>query len=79
MTRENVTPIEEVDKVTNILNDIEEPVVPIRRKGLDNFGGHSKGSTGWFNIDHERLKIKFYTIEQDYYKNFLKWILKVKI
>ena len=37
VTSEKVTPIEEVNKVTNILNDIDDPVVHICRKDLDTF------------------------------------------
>ena len=32
---------------------MKEAVVKIRNKDLDNFEGQSKGSTGWFNLDHE--------------------------
>ena len=60
-----------------MLNQIEEPVVMIRRKYLDTFQGQSTASTGWFNLDHEWLKKS--TLEPDLYKNFLKIILKVKI
>ena len=38
---EKVTPSEEVEKGNNVLNDMEEPVVTIRRKDLDNFQGKS--------------------------------------
>ena len=34
---------------------MKEEVVTIRKKDLDKFGGQSKGSTGWFNPDHEFL------------------------
>ena len=44
------------------MEDIKEAVVTIRRKDSDKFEGHSKGSTGWFNLDHELKKKKvFYT------------------
>ena len=50
---ENLTPSEEVERGTNILNAMEQPVYMIRRKDLDNFQGQSKVPTGWFNLDHE--------------------------
>ena len=37
----------------------------IRRKDLYNFEGKYKGSTGWFNLDHELKKRKFSTLEPD--------------
>ena len=46
---------------------MKEAVVAICRKGLDNFEGHSKVSTGWFSIDHEFLKRKFSTLEPEFY------------
>ena len=46
---------------------MEELVVMIRKKDLDKFQGQSTGSTGWFNLDHEWLKRKFYTLEPDFY------------
>ena len=79
MPRENNTPSEEVEKGTNILNYMEEPVHTIFRKYLDNFQGHSTVSTGWFNPGHEWLKRKFYTIETDFNEKVLKRILKVNI
>ena len=33
--------------------DMKEAVVTICRKDLYNFEGQSKGSIGWFNLDHE--------------------------
>ena len=53
---EKVKPSEQVEKVTQTLDDTEEPVVTIHRKHLNNFQGQYKGSTGWFNIDREWLK-----------------------
>ena len=64
---DNVTPSEEVQKVTNILNDIEEPVHTIRRKYLDNFQGKSTASTVWFNLYYEWLKGNFSTLEPEFY------------
>ena len=43
VTSEKVTPIEEVNKVTTILNDMDNPVVHICRKDLDTFEGQSIG------------------------------------
>ena len=52
LTTEKVTTSEEVEKDTKKLDDMKEAVVPIHRKDLDNFEGQSKGSPGWFNLDH---------------------------
>ena len=52
-------------------------MVTIRKKYLDNFEGQYKGSTGWFNIDHEFLERKISTLEPELYKNFMKRILKI--
>ena len=78
VTSEKVTTSEEVDKGTNILDDMEEAVVTIRGKDLDHFQGQSKGATGWFNNYYD-LRKTFSTLELNFYKNFLKRILKVKI
>ena len=48
---------------------MKKAVVTIRRKDSDKFEGQSKGYIGWFNLDHEFLKIKSSTIEPDFYKN----------
>ena len=53
-------------------------MVTIRRKDSNNFEVQSKGSTGWFDLDHEFLKRKFSTLKPDFYKNFMKRTLKVK-
>ena len=45
LTSEKITPSEEVDKGTKNMDYMEEPVVTIRRKDLDNFGEQSIGST----------------------------------
>ena len=50
---EKVTPSEEVLKGPNILNDMEEPVVTIRRNDLNKFQGQYTGSIVWFNLYHE--------------------------
>ena len=47
---------------------MKEAVVKILRKYLDNSAGDSKVSTGWFNPDHEWLKINVSTPEPDFYK-----------
>ena len=46
VTSEKVTTSEEVDKGTKKLDDIKETAATIRRKDLDDFEGHYKGSTG---------------------------------
>ena len=43
VTSEKFTTSEEVDKGTNILDDMKEAVATIRRKHLDNFHGQYKG------------------------------------
>ena len=43
-------------KGTRFLNNMEEPVVMIRRKDFYNFQGNSTTSTGWFNFDREWFK-----------------------
>ena len=48
---------EEVEKSTEKLEDTKKAVVTIRRKDSDKFEGQYKGSTGWFNLDHEFLKM----------------------
>ena len=53
MTSEKVTTSKEVDKGTKNLDDVKEAVVKIYRKDLDNFEAKSKGSTFWFNTDHD--------------------------
>ena len=58
---------------------MKEAVVTIHRKDLDNFEGHYKGTTGWFNRDHELKNKEFSTIEPDFYNFFMKRILEVKI
>ena len=44
---------------------MKEAVITTRSKDLDNFEGQSKGSTVWFNLDHEL--IFFSTLEPDFY------------
>ena len=39
---------------------IKEAVVTICRRYLDKFEGQYKGSTGWFNLDHDLKKSIFY-------------------
>ena len=68
VTSQKVTPSEEVGKGTRNLDDMKYAVVTIRNKYLDNFEEQSIGSTGWFNLYPEWLKIKFYTIKPDFYK-----------
>ena len=49
------------------MDDMEDTVVTIRRKYLDNFEGQSMVSTGWFNPDNEWLKRDFSTLEPELY------------
>ena len=55
-----------------MLDDIEEPVVMICRKDLDNFQGNSTRSTRWFNLDCEWLNEKFPTLEPEFYTKLFK-------
>ena len=64
---EKITTNEDVDKGTEKLEDMKQEVFTIRNKDSDKFEGKSKGSTGWFNIDHVFLKRKVSTIEQYFY------------
>ena len=65
-----------VDKVTDELEDMKETVVKIHRKYLDKFEVRSKVSIGWFKPDSNFFKS---TIHPEFYKHYLKMILKVKI
>ena len=67
MTTGKVTTSDDIDKGTKTFDDMKEAVVTIRRNYSDNFEGQSKGSTGWFNLDHKFLKRKFSTLEPDLY------------
>ena len=49
---EKIPTSEEVDKRSEDFEDMKEAVVTIRSKYSDKFEGQSKGSTGWFNLDH---------------------------
>ena len=44
---------------------MKEAVVTIRRKDSDKFEGQSKGSTGWFNLDHEFSKRNVSSLEPE--------------
>ena len=65
---ENKSSTKDVEKGTDELSDMKQAVVTIRRKGLYQFDGESKGSTGCFKID-SRLKKNLKFI-QNYIKNF---------
>ena len=52
-------------------------MVTICGKDSKKFEGQYKGYIGWFNIDHDFLKRKISTLEPDFYKKFMKIILKV--
>ena len=64
---EKITTNDDFDKGTEKLEDTKQAVVVIYRKDSDKFEGHSKGSTGWFNLDHEFLKRKISTLEPNFY------------
>ena len=46
---------------------MKEAVVTISRKDSDKFEIQYKGSTGWFNLDHEFFKRQFSTLSPDFY------------
>ena len=73
---EKVTPSEEVEKWAKTLDDIEDPVVTIRREDLDNFQGQSTRSTRWFNFDNEWLKGNASTLELEFYTKLKKTNIK---
>ena len=58
----------DVDKGTDELEDMKKTVVTILKKGLDQFEGQSKGSTGWFKLDSGFFKTTFFTIHSEFYK-----------
>ena len=77
---EKVAPSEEVEKGSGNLDNIEEPVVTICQKYLDNktenknikkyqFQEKSVRSTHCFDIDHEYLEEKVWASEPDFYEN----------
>ena len=57
---------------------MKEAVVTIRKKYSDKFEGQSKGSTVWFNIDHEFLRKIYLHLNQTPIKKIMKRILMVK-
>ena len=80
---EKVAPSDEVEKISGTLDDIEEPVVTIRWKDLDNkiekdntkkyqLQGKSTRSTRCFDIDHDRLEENVCTREPYFYKQIYK-------
>ena len=77
LTAEKVTTSEEVDKDTGKFYGIKDAVVTIHRKDSNNFEGQSKGSTGWFNLDHEFFKESFLRLNRTSVKKIMKSILKV--
>ena len=58
----------DVDKGTDELADMKKTVVTILKKGLDQFEGQSKGSTGWFKLDSGFLKTSFSSFHSEFYK-----------
>ena len=75
---ENKSSTKDVNKGTDELVDTKTEVVIIRRKGLDNFEGHSKVSTGWFKLDSGFLKQNFLQSIQDSVENVFKRISRIK-
>ena len=75
---QKITTNEEDYKATDELEYMKEAVVTIDRKDSDKFKGQSKGSTGWFNLDHQFLRRNFSTLEPDFYKMFMRITLKVQ-
>ena len=67
VSSEKVTLSEEIEKGTNILNDMKVPEIMIREKDLYTFQGQSTTPTGWFELDHQWLKRKFSPLEHDFY------------
>ena len=65
---EKITTNQEVGKDTEKLEDTNEAVVKIRKKDSDKFEGQYKGSTGWFNLNHEFKKIKVSKLEPEFYR-----------
>ena len=65
---DNITTSEEIDKGSEKLEDTKEAMIRICGKYSDKFEGHSKGSTGWFNLDNEFLKGKYSKFEPDLYE-----------
>ena len=80
---DNFAPSKEVEKRSETLDDIEVPVVTIRRKDLDNkiekennnkykFQGKSAILKCWFDLDHEWLEEMFCKREPNLYKQLYK-------
>ena len=61
------------------MKDIKGEVVTICRKDSYKFKGRPKGSTGWYNLDHDFLRRRFSTLEPDFYKNYKKDIESVNM
>ena len=57
-----------VDKRTDELADTKKAVVTTRRKGLYQFEGQYKGSTGRLNLDSGVLKTTFSKIHSEFYE-----------
>ena len=68
----------DVDKGTDELADMKQGAVKILRKGLEQFEGQSKGSTGWFKLDSGFLKTTFLQLIQNSIKNLKIIIFKIK-
>ena len=50
---EKIKTNEEVEKGIGKTEDTKESLFKIRWNNSDKFEGQSKGSTGWFNLDHD--------------------------
>ena len=74
---EKIKTNEEVEKGPELLEDMKEAVVIIRRKDSEKFEGQSEGSTGFFNLNHELKKETFLHLNQTSIKTFMKRTLKV--
>ena len=77
LPKKSVALSETVEKASGYLDDIEEPVVTICRKYLDNkkgrentkkyhFQGKSAREKGWFDLDYEWLKNIFVHLDYIY-------------
>ena len=60
------------EKGTDELEDMKQAVVTMRRKGLYQFEGQSKGSKGGFKLDSVFLKQHFLQVIQNSINNFFK-------
>ena len=64
-TTKKGTTSEDSDKGNLKLDYMKEAMVVICGKDSDNFDGHFKGSTGWFNLDNGFFKEIFIHLNRD--------------